>query len=106
MTARIVAVLLILAAAFGGGWYVRDLKADSDNLVIAQAVAVANQSFTDSQKETADKLQTALKDLATTQRTLRSEKDKIIERPVYINVCLDSDGMLLANAAKSGSYTK
>jgi hypothetical protein len=103
---KIAALLFILGLAFYGGYEYKGLQVDSQNLVIAQAVAIANQSFTDSQKTTSDKLQATLKDLATTTRALRSEKDKIIERPVYINVCLDGDGLLLANAAKSGSNTE
>ncbi len=34
--------------------------------------------------------------------TVRVEVDRIVERPVYRNVCIDADGLCLANAAISG----
>lgn len=35
-------------------------------------------------------------------RTITQSVDKIIERPVYHNVCLDADGLCLANAGIRG----
>lgn len=38
-------------------------------------------------------------------RTITQNVDKIVDRPVYRNVCLDDDGLRLANAALSGAFT-
>lgn len=38
-------------------------------------------------------------------RTITQTVDKIVERPVYRNVCLDDDGLRSANAALSGAIT-
>ena len=38
-------------------------------------------------------------------KTVTRQVDKIIDRPVYRNVCLDADGLRDANAALSGSLT-
>lgn len=38
-------------------------------------------------------------------RTITQIVDKIIDRPVYRNVCLDDDGLSNANAALSGALT-
>lgn len=38
-------------------------------------------------------------------KTLVREVEKVVERPVYANVCLDADGLRLANAALAGSST-
>ena len=36
-------------------------------------------------------------------RTIREQVDRIVEKPVYRNVCLDADGVCLGNAAISGT---
>lgn len=36
-------------------------------------------------------------------KTLVREVEKVVDRPVYSNVCLDADGLRLANAALAGS---
>lgn len=38
-------------------------------------------------------------------RTITQSVDKVVERPVYRNVCLDDDGLRLANAALSGALS-
>lgn len=38
-------------------------------------------------------------------RTITQSVDKIVERPVYRNQCLDADGLQLGNAALSGALT-
>jgi hypothetical protein len=39
-------------------------------------------------------------------RTITQQVDKIIDRPVFHNVCLDDDGLRLANLALSGVATE
>ena len=36
-------------------------------------------------------------------RTIVKEIEKVVDRPVYVGVCLDGDGVRLANAALTGS---
>lgn len=41
----------------------------------------------------------------TVYKTITQTVDKIVERPVYRNVCLDDDGLRSANAALAGALT-
>lgn len=46
-----------------------------------------------------------LSELRANESTIIREREKIVDRPVYRNVCLDSAGVQLANDAKNGSIT-
>lgn len=37
-------------------------------------------------------------------RTLTQQVDKVVVRPVYRNVCLDADGLRIANTALAGGH--
>lgn len=48
-------------------------------------------------------METKLAELKANERIIEREKLKIVDRPVYRNVCLDSDGVRIANQAKNGT---
>lgn len=46
-----------------------------------------------------------LSELRSNETTIVREREKIVDRPVYRNVCLDPTGVQLANDAKNGRIT-
>lgn len=49
--------------------------------------------------------ETRLSELRSNETTIIREREKIVELPVYRNVCLEPSGVQLANDAKNGSVT-
>lgn len=50
-------------------------------------------------------LEVRLSELKANETTIIREREKIVDRPVYRNVCLDPSGVQLANDAKNGRIT-
>ena len=73
----------------------------NERLGSAFKVIAANKS----DESIAYSLERALTDLRLSQRTIIREREKIVERPIYLASCLDSDGVQLANDAKNGRVT-
>jgi hypothetical protein len=73
----------------------------NERLGSAFAVIAANKS----DEAIAYSLERVLTDLKLTERTIIREREKIVEIPVYRNVCLDPAGVQLANDAKNGRVT-
>jgi hypothetical protein len=46
-----------------------------------------------------------LSELRSNETTIIREREKIVDRPIYRNVCLDPAGVQLANDAKNGRIT-
>jgi len=46
-----------------------------------------------------------LSELRSNETTIVREREKIVDRPIYRNVCLDPSGVQLANDAKNGRIT-
>lgn len=69
----------------------------------AKQIAEARQAVERHDSKVAAALEARLSELKDNERIIEREKLKIIDRPVYRNVCLDSDGMRIANAAKNGA---
>lgn len=96
------ALILGLAAGFAGAWNVQAWRADSAELKRTQA---AKSDFLRREKE-------AYAPSVAHERFKEKERvvyevitetvDKIIERPVYRNVCIDPDGLRSLNAAVRG----
>jgi len=82
----------------GTGWKAKGWYEDSKDLHTTKAVEKLEKSV-------ATKLEERLASLKANERTVEREKLKIVERPVYRNVCLDDSGVRLANAAKNGGNT-
>ena len=56
----------------------------------------------ETQRLVAISLEEKLQKLRENERTVVRETTKVVERPVYRNVCLDPDGVRLINADKEG----
>lgn len=69
---------------------------DSKELASAKAVAEA-------QYKIGKQLEATLSTLKANEKVIEREKIKVVERPVYRNVCLDADGVQLINQSKNGA---
>lgn len=95
--------LLSLLAAFLLGIYARSLYQDSMELVALNAAFTAQETANKYEFDQAVALQNWLAGNAKNERTIVRETVKLVDRPVYHNICLDDDGLRLANAAKNGT---
>lgn len=100
MTKRWLASLVL---AFLAGWLVNGWRQDSIELVAANAARAAQEAANEREFDQAMALQGWLNKHAQNTREIVRETVKLVDRPVYHNVCLDDDGLRLANAAKNAT---
>lgn len=100
---HLAAALAGAAIAFAGAWQIQAWRADSAELKRTQA---AKTEFLKREKE-AYAPSVAHEQFKQRERVvyevITETVDKIIERPVYRNVCIDPDGLRSLNAAVRGS---
>lgn len=101
MNQTILAAMLV--AAFLGGWTASNWHTDSLDLVAEKAAQNVAGAASAHELKQAEILQTTLSRLRANETKIIRENVKLVERPVYRNVCLDADGLRLANAAKNGT---
>lgn len=89
--AALVPLVLIASGWTVRGWY------DADQ------IAEARQAVERHDSKVAAALETRLSELKANERIIEREKIKIVDRHVYRNVCLDADGVRIANQAKNGA---
>ena len=73
----------------------------SERLESAFSVIAANKA----DQSIAAALEVRLSELKANETTIIREREKIVDRPVYLVQCLDLDGVRLANDAKNGRIT-
>lgn len=95
--------LLSLLVAFGGGWLVHGWHSDSLELVASKAAQASAGASMWREASTAQTIETALAKLRANEKVIYRESVKLVDRPVYHNVCLDADGLRIINAAKNGT---
>lgn len=99
---KLVAVCFVLITAFGAGWKVKSWQADSETLAIENAKTEMINAYRDAERKSARVLEDKLGELKANEKVIEREKLKIIDRPVYLNNCLDSDGLSLIEQARAG----
>lgn len=88
-----------LSGAFGFGYHTSTVHAASVALKLANANAAAyHETLTKLEVVSAD-LENARAANSVVTRTIVRKVDKLVDRPIYRNVCLDSDGLHAANEA-------
>lgn len=102
----ICAAVIALGLAFGTGWWLRGLqvKAATVDQTKAQAQADVKQAQRTSeavQAHAETKVKTEIRYVTTVK-----EVEKLVERPVYLERCLDDDGLRALNAQISGADTQ
>lgn len=88
-------VVVVAGLLTSSGWFARGWWEDSKELAAHSAVV-------ETQRLVAVSLEEKLQQLRENERTVVRETTKVVERPVYRNVCLDDTGVQLVNAAKAG----
>lgn len=91
--------------AFLAGWFINGWYHDSLQLVADKAAASVAEQAASNQFKQAEVLADTLKRLRANERTIYKESVKLVDRPVYSNICADADGLRLINAAKNGNPT-
>lgn len=95
--------LLSLLAAFVGGWVVNGWYADSLAYAAASAATAAQEVANKREFEQGEALEKWLAKNSINERVILRESVKLVDRPIYHNICLDPDGLRLINAAKNGA---
>ena len=101
-TVKLVAAIAVLVATFLAGIRVESNHRDAQLLAQEQAFA---QQYGDEVKRAAANakaLQGKKEENRVIFQTITEYVDQIVDRPIYTNVCLDDDGLLLANDALLG----
>jgi hypothetical protein len=97
---------LIAAAVFASGAYSgHKVTANSYKADMLEVERAANERFKAESKklnEVAAALEAAKNEKQIVYRTITKTVDRIIDRPVYLNVCLDDDGLRVINDALAG----
>lgn len=104
---RIYATAAAVVLAFvAGGWIGHRVTAASyqaDVIAEQQARAEAVQQAAEQANKHAEELEKARAQREIVYRTITKEVDRIVDRPVYRNVCLDDDGLRVINEALAGA---
>jgi hypothetical protein len=103
----ILAAVILVIALFTGTYVkgrVDGLKKCQDRIAVLQAEATARAvAEQDKAVEAATKLEAQRVRTEIKYRTITKIVEKLVERPVYRDVCFDDDGLRLVNAALTGS---
>lgn len=97
MKVLLIAGLCAGVIGFGSGWTVNEWKRDAADKERIEQEAKKK----DEQVETAQVASTGFEDKRTTNevryRTVTVTIEKVVDRPVYINQCIDDDGLRILN---------
>lgn len=97
--------LAILAALGMIGRSIYNAGAESVRLEWAEANTKQRDAEAKQGNQAAEKKEQGDAKAKVVYRTITQTVDKIVDRPVYRNVCLDDDGLRSANAALVGAIT-
>ena len=100
---RLIAAGAALVLAFGAGWWLRGLQVKAAMVKQTQAQAQADvqqaqRTSTAVQQHAQTKTETEIRYVTVTR-----EVEKLVERPVYLERCMDDDGLRVLNAQILGT---
>lgn len=100
---RLIAAGVALVLAFGTGWWLRGLQVKAAMVKQTQAQAKADvrqaeRTSTAVQQHAQTKTETEIRYVTTVK-----EVEKLVERPVYLERCMDDDGLRVLNAQILGT---
>ena len=96
---------LLLIAAFALGALVNNWYRDSKELEVVRVDVTEIKKGIEKAAVFADKWEKQLKQINKERRAASEKVKTIVERPVYLNNCLDVDGLREINGAKNGVRT-
>ena len=100
---KLAAIGVALVLAFGAGWWLRGLQVKAAMVKQTQAQAQADvkqaqRTSTAVQQHAQTKTETEIRYVTTVK-----EVEKLVERPVYLERCMDDDGLRVLNAQILGT---
>ena len=93
---------VITVGAFCTGWVVKGKFVDSEQAALEKARQEMITQLRQNDAHIANILERKLQELKANEKVIERERIKVIDRPVYHNVCLDADGLQLIERARSG----
>lgn len=102
LVAKLVAAVVAIVIAFTAGWQVKGAFVAKRDLAIVEAKTEFINAYKDAEKGKADLLEKKLGELRANEKVIERERIKIIDRPIYSQQCLDADGLLLIESARTG----
>lgn len=99
---KLVAALVVIAVSFGAGWRVKAAFVAERDLAVVEAKTAFIDAYREAESGKAEILESRLSELRANERIINNEILKVVDRDVYHNVCLDSDGLLLIERARAG----
>jgi hypothetical protein len=99
---KIGAAVLVIVGSFVAGWQVKGAFIAKRDLAIVEAKNEFIKVYQQGEAHTAGVVETKLQELKSNEKIIERERIKIVERPVYSNECLDDDGLLLIERARTG----
>ena len=105
MKLKLAAIGAALVLAFGTGWWLRGLQVKTATVDQTKAQAQADvqqaqRTSTAVQQHAKVKTETEIRYVTTVK-----EVEKLVERPVYLERCMDDDGLRILNAQILGTDT-
>lgn len=100
--AKAAVAAVVVAVTFGAGWHT---KGQFDQVALDAehaATQKATDSFHDQEQHVATILETRLATLNANKTVIQHEVQTIVDRPVYSNTCIDSDGLSKLRSAIRG----
>lgn len=95
--------LLIAGFCFFAGWKVNQYRTDSLLLAEVRGAELVAQAEREREHTVSKTLEDKLAVLDNKTWVVFRDRNKIIEKPVYRNQCLDDSGVSIINAAKGGA---
>lgn len=98
-------VMLIIVALAMGAAYFKGHHAGAESVQVKWDKAIADQREREQQQAAfaTTKLEAGNVQAKVVYRTITQTVDKVVEKPVYRSMCLDDDGLRVANQALAGS---
>jgi len=100
--AKLAEWLIVLAVVGGVGYYIYHNGYGEAMQEVAIAQGIADKKQQDKYNLVAQELEDTKKKRQENVRTITKTVEKIIDRPVYRNVCLEPDGLHVINSAIKG----
>ncbi len=84
---------------FAAGWQVNDWRHDAAEAEHARQAKVAEDKQEAKADEAAASHEGVREQIRTEFQVIYRDRDRVVEKPVYRNVCIDADGLRLLRAA-------
>jgi hypothetical protein len=100
---KFLCVAATIFATFFAGWTAKTWKDSSQRLAEVTLASEVKEAFHAHEQFVAETLDAKLAKLRANERIIERHYEKVIENPVYRNVCLDDAGLRLIEAARTGA---